>query len=354
VVAPGLTGEAGDSVVLRRVAMALSQAFELRFVQIESVPRLRRLANLARLDLPPELLRYDGPINRDRLAQALAAEAPDLVLLLHEGAFLLLDQVEAAGLPCLLYPHNVHSLIGRTDPYWLSRLFVEPANRFERRRYGAAHAAMVCISEADRLALSANGVRNEALQVAPPGMPPLAPLAADATPSAQVVLTGSHGWWRKRRSLARFARSRGELDGRILVTDERALKLLGKGARLGRPQEITSGQTLQFGLIADYFTGGFKLKSLEYIAMNCIVLACCDIAMEFEGLPDAGLFIGEVRSKADVRHVIESFQAWPDAELVARFARFKAACARRFDWSRSLAPLTAAVAAQLAEAGRGR
>jgi hypothetical protein len=354
VVAPGLSGNAGDSVVLRHVAKALSEDFELSFVQIESVGRVDRLISLTRLNLPLELLRYDGAVKRKRLVDALAAEKPDMVLLLHEGAFLLLDEVKKAGLPCLLYPHNVHTLIGRTDPYWLSRVFLGPTTRFERKRYGDLYAAMVCISEADRLALEESALRAGETPVAPPGMPPLAPLSPDAVLSPEIVLTGSYGWWRKWRSLQRFARSPGELPSPALVTDERALGLLGASARLGQPQEVTTGKTVQFGLITDYFTGGFKLKSIEYVAMNCIVLACCDISMEFAGIPDGDVFVRRVASKADVRRAIEAFQAEPERELVERFARFRAACAERFEWTRSLKPLTDAVAARLAAQGEVR
>jgi hypothetical protein len=351
VVGPGMEGipsYAGDFVVTKRVVEALSQSFELEFMHLESVGWPRRLLNLARRDLPLELIRYDGAVNRKKLADAVAAHRPDMILLVHEGAFVLLDEVKKTGLPRLLFPHNVHSQIARTDPLWLSRAFLAPSMRFERRRCSDPGAALVCISKADRSALKAIGVRTDEARVAAPGMPPLAPLSPDAVLSTQVVLTGYYSWWRKLRSLKLFAKSPGEIGSPLLVVDETVQTLLGAEARLGQPKEVMTGQTVQFGLITDYFSGGFKLKSLEYIAMNCIVLSCCDISEEFADIPDGDLFVRRVKSKADVRRVIEEFKAYPEREIIERFARFKAACAAQYDWAVSLKPLREAVQARLA------
>ena len=137
-----------------------------------------------------------------------------------------------------------------------------------------------------------------------------------------------------------------------------ALEILGAE---GRPLNEAEGWSweagLRFGVVTDIFLGGFKLKSLEYVAKNCVVLSRSDIRAEFEGLPHAEEFVRYLAGgKAEAALTIEAMCRMPHAALIARFMEFKSACLRRFEWEACLSPLKQAAERRLGlslEAGNG-
>lgn len=334
-------GAGGDTVVYRKLEGYLGRRADLEVLELAPISRAAQLVNVAK-GIPPEAARYAGVRNRAALAERLARSRYDAVLFAHEAAFPLSDIPIPAGARKILYAHNAHSLIAGTDGSPAGRLLRMGATAFDRRWFGDRGAQVVCISRADLLGLRRIGVDRPDLRVAPPGAPPSVALAAGAAVIPELVLTGSYAWWRKRRDLLRFAEG-PPLAHPIRTDNETALAALGGQARAAGPAGIDWSAGLRFALITDRFQGGFKLKSLEYVALNGLILSFCDLSAEFEGLPHAEAFVRLVTSKAQVDAEIAAVMSQPQAEVLARYAAFKAACLARYEWDRCLQPLGEAV-----------
>ena len=340
--APG-GAHGGDEVIYRRSFAYLQRDYDTRIVELTSVGRPRQILEIAR-GAPPECTRYTGPENAQLLTRVLAEEQFDVVCLFNEVTFSYLAQVKAAGVPAVLVAQNVHSLVAATDPSPIARLFRPIAVGFERRWYADPAAALVCISRADVQGLKVAGVdRGADLWIAPPGCLPAKPLVAAAPVLAEAVLTGSYGWWRKRRDLKSFVGGPPALGLPILAADPVALEILGEQGQAIDTDSVDWSAGLRFGLITDAFVGGFKLKSLEYIANNCVVFSLSDIFVEYEGLPYAEEFVRITPTKAEAKRAIETTMGLPAREVVERFLVFKAACMERYEWEACLKPLGEAV-----------
>lgn len=328
----------GDTIVYRRWADYVAARMSLDTLELPPISRANQLWNVAR-GAPPEAARYDGAQNRQRLREALAREPYDIVLFAHECTFPLGDDPALASVRKVFFTQNLHSLIAKTDDSLAASLLRPGAARFERRWYGEPSARLLCISQADLAGLRALGVERDDVAVVPPGAPPQAPLAAPATIRPEAVITGSYGWWRKRRDLKRFASERPSLPVPILVRDASAAAILQDTESVIVGPEIDWSLGLRFGVVSDRFLGGFKLKAVEYVASNCVVVSFCDLRAEFAGLPHADEFVRFVHSKQDVAELIEDWLAAPAPPRIERFRVFKAACMERYDWERCLAPL---------------
>lgn len=335
--APSRDASGGDTIVYRRLAAYLAERTDMRLLELTPIPRLAQLYHVARAT-PPEATRYISRRNRRALRQALEGGDYDVVLFGHESTFPLSDEPAIASARKLFFAHNVHSLIAKTDRSLVARLTGAAARTFEKRWYADPSAELICISQADVRGLAEHGLGKAPAAVVPPGAPPPVALRADARVFPEAVLTGSYGWWRKRRDLKRFA-AEPPLPTPIRVADPLAEEILSRRDTPLAMGDLDWGAGLRFGLITDRFQGGFKLKSLEYVANNCMVLSLCDLSAEFEGLPHAEEFVRWVSGKAEMGDVIAKTLAQPQAELLARFAVFKAACMARYDWSQALAPL---------------
>ena len=272
----------------------------------------------------------------------------DLAVLFNEVTFPMLTPVAREGVPAVLVAQNTHSLVAATDPSLIGR-FMEPiAAAFERRWYANQAARLIVISNADLAGLRRVGVRRDDILLAPAGAPPASRLTRDAPVLQEAVITGSYGWWRKRRDLKTFALG-PSLGAPVYAVDPVALAILGaEGRCLIEAGGWSWEKGLRFGLVTDRFLGGFKLKSVEYVAKNCVVLSLSDIRAEFEGLPHAEEFVRYIGGgKAEAARTIELMCQEPHAPTIARFLEFKSACMRRFEWEACLAPLRQAAEQRL-------
>jgi hypothetical protein len=188
------------------------------------------------------------------------------------------------------------------------------------------------------LGLRASGVGRAPVFVAPPGAPPAAAFPAPFRVADTIVLTGSYGWWRKRRDLQAFLES-ATAAVPIYTADREAQAIIAQAGFPLVEAKPDIAAALHFGLITDRFEGGFKLKSLEYVAGNCVVLAFCDLSLEFEGLPHAGEFIRKIASVEEARGIMVAMQAENPVALGQRFHAFREACLARYEWNACLAPL---------------
>lgn len=334
----------GDTVVYRRLTEYVAARTRMRLLELAPISRLAQFYHVARAT-PPEATRYISARNRQALRRELQSGAYDVVLFGHESTFPLSDDPLLGVARKILFAHNVHSLIAATDTSLLARLTRPAARAFERRWYGDTSATLICISQADARGLRAQGVNRNDIRVAPPGPPPPAPLAEAAGLLPEAALTGSYGWWRKRRDLQRFAAG-PPLPTPVLVSDPLAAEILRRSDTPIAQGPVDWGAGLRFGLITDRFQGGFKLKSLEYVANNCLVLSMCDLSAEFEGLPHAAEFVRCVRDKREMGRAMTELLRDPPAGLLERFRTFKAACMARYEWERALAPFGEALAGE--------
>lgn len=166
------------------------------------------------------------------------------------------------------------------------------------------------------------------------------PSVASKTPprafSGEIVLSGSLGWKIKARDLDWFAEITPAIAKRPLlpktwyVTEgfrrrEAPIELLSD-------KELPNDEQLRIGIIADRFIAGFKMKSLWYIANNCLVFSFADIRDEFAGLPGAEICVSYVRDQKEFEKRLDDLFCHPQDELLQAFVRFKSACFSRFDW----------------------
>lgn len=330
---------AGDEIVYGRSIEYLSKSMQVDVCELEPIGRVRQLFEIAK-GAPPETTRYLGEENWKRVYRAIEDTRPDVVCFFNEVTFPFLTVAKSAGIRSVLAAHNVHSVVAATDRDIRTRVFKPLAVQFERKWYDDEAAELVCISNLDVEGLRKAGIRRERIFVAPPGCPAPVTLCESAMLVPEIILTGSYGWWRKRRDLKRFALG-APLPTKIIAFDETARLILGSQA--AQPQSTSSNweTCIRFGLITDSFLGGFKLKALEYVAKNCIVLSACDISLEFAGLPHADEFIRKISGKNDVWRTIEQASRSPD--LIERFREFKIACTGKFNWEHCLLPLRDAV-----------
>lgn len=333
----------GDEVMYRRSIEYLARTMTVDICELQSVSRLEQILEL--LDgTPPELTRFVGEANREIVSKAIAVHSPDVCCFHNEVTFHCLDVAKAAGIGAVLFAHNVHSLVAATDPDLWARALKHFARRFERKWYADEAAELVCISRGDIAGLRNAGVGRSKIWISPPGCPPETGLADPAVVRPEIVLTGSYGWWRKRRDLKVFAEG-APLPAKIVTFDPTARDILGDQAASHGPADLDWSSNLRFGLITDRFLGGFKLKALEYVARNCVILSACDLSEEFRELPHASVFVRTIRSKEQAWQIIRSLQERSDT--VSSFREFKAACLRTYNWETCLQPLAQAIEAAL-------
>jgi hypothetical protein len=332
---PKAAPQAGDQVHVRKMVPWLQARLDLNVLELGEVERPRRLINLMH-GWPFEMTGLWSPENRRLLRDAIATHRPDYVYLINEALFPFARDITDAHV--VLFAMNSISSLAVTDPSPSVRLMAPLARAYEDRYFKPRERqTLTLVSRADARWLRQRFATAERFPIAVPGALPSAPLDDDAEVRREILIAGSYDWWRKRRDLQDFARH--DLRAPILVTDSRAAQVLGSLARQIDLKALDTRHALRFGVVTDRFLGGFKLKSLEYVANNAMVLSRSDIRPDFEGLPDAPLFVRYTPEVADVGAAIDTITAIPPTELIARFKRFQAACGERFAWEACLQPL---------------
>jgi len=331
----------GDEVYDSRVLASLRElGHNVEVCHPEPVSRLREAALLASGCLPYLRTRYATLRNRRAIVEK--SRSVDVVIGSWEPFEGLLRRLPR---PCILIIHNV---ISRSLPAVFpgsvaARLSAYRARLWERRCYRAENfAAIGALSSRDLAYLETLTHRPRLLRLTP-GMPSLAELAPDAEFKSEIVLSGTFGWFPKRRDTVMFAQQYAALDNRFRVRAE-ALPEEAVAALhpLSAPSADEIASAMRLGVITDRFEAGHKLKTLAYIAHNEIVLSFSDVSFDFQHIPDHDLFIQRVHTVEDIARVVSSLRNIPLPELRDRFRQFKQACARSFTWQ--------AVAERLVEA----
>lgn len=338
-------GNGGDEVMYSHSLKYIDRmGITYDVIELQPVSRTMKMLNLLRL--PAEIAGYAGYQNVERVRNALAQSVYDSVIFFNEVTFPSLPGGKHSGLRPILAAHNVQSVVASSDPSPIVRATGFLARAFERRYYADPDVALVCISQGDVDGLRAARIHRRDIAIAPPGAPPAADLVASAQILPVAVITGSYGWWRKKRDLRRLAAGAWTLPQPILANDLEALSIMGDKAE--RMEAMDWSSAVRFGIVSDRFVGGFKLKLLEYIANNCIVLACCDLSREVAALPHAAEFVRKISGLPEAAKVIAELSG-DNRAMIERFRIFKKACLERYAWDNCLQPLGETVRQNLAE-----
>jgi hypothetical protein len=337
-------GEPGDEVFDRRTIAALGdQGHSVDLFHPIPIGRSREIVNLLS-GLPHYRARFESVTNLSEIhlrnggydATICSLEAFDgLARALCPPAIMILHNITSRSLPAI-FPRNP-----------IAAMAAARARRWERRWYRSKYfAAIATLSIRDRDYVQ-NLEGRPSVLLLPPGMPPCADLAVDATLSGEIVLSGTFDWIPKHRDILIFARDYVGLPHRLPV---RAHALPSEATRLLQPSPMPSARetraAIRFGLITDRFEAGHKLKTLAYLADNQIVLSFADVGFDFMHIPDHDFFIRRVRSVAGIASHVDAVSSLPAAVIRDRFSRFRQACAKYFTWS--------AVATTLLEAATRR
>jgi hypothetical protein len=241
--------------------------------------------------------------------------------------------------PVALLLHNITSSAIRSvfPTHPLARLLARRGERWEQRAYGDRRLRAVATLSVNDQRYVQRLSHGTPVLYTPPGMPPLTALSEHAQFVPELLLSGTYGWFPKRRDVLAFAREYAALlpaqrlpvlaDG---LPEQAVLQL---SPRPSASADLTSA--MRIGLITDRFESGHKLKTAYYLANNAIVLSFADVTKDFESLPDYAFFIRRIRRASDIARHVDELRALPAEQLRGRMVAFKAACQAHFSWDAS-------------------
>jgi hypothetical protein len=329
----------GDVIVLRHVIARLGRHYDCEVLTVTAAGRVAKVANILLNQVPSEWSAYYS----DRWFEAVRKLTTDndyaRVFILYEALFYLAEAVRPGPAKAVLYSHNVPSQYSSGENF-LETALHRLAVKAEMRWYAPVNGEVVFISKSDRDAAVRAELATPDARVAPPGAPPAKPLADDATFVGEAVITGSYNWWRKRRDLKAFAAGCGDVV--VHGFDPWIKKTLPASRLYASADDFDWSSHLRLGVVTDRFPGGFKLKTLEYVARNCAVFSSAPVMSDFADLPYADRFVFDNQQPEQIAEVSRALAARDPATLRREFLAFKEACCARYDWDRSLEPLLSA------------
>jgi hypothetical protein len=169
-------------------------------------------------------------------------------------------------------------------------------------------------------------MKSEILRV---GCSPLR-IPAPTTWRLELYLSGNYQWSLKRNSLERFMSS---YDGCFQSLIEPGCDVLSRSfekytvPELRNPKDFT---ILRVGIIFDDFLSGFKLKSLDLIVKNCIIISFADIREEFAHIPGYEKFVIYVRDYDEFKDFLNNLVVTD--ETLIEFSKFKSSVIDSFSW----------------------
>lgn len=284
--------------------------------------------------LPPAIARFQTSQNRNRARAALQEFRPDGIVLSHESSLHLLELASICSIPAVLLCHNIMAAGYRRRNTLPDLIYASLFQNYERR-LAQCPVPVTAISAHDRRQAS-EAYLLETAAICPPGvLPDSMPIARDARFDKEVLISGNYDWRLKRQDLKRFFEEAQacELD--------RALKLrLSQGAAKYAPSGMKfctnipePNRSCSIGLVVDRFEAGFKLKALEYVSTGRMIASYCDLSAEFEGAPDAQLFVRQIHRASDLVEIATELSELPDC--ASRFADFQTWAISHYSWRES-------------------
>jgi hypothetical protein len=332
---------AGEEVVDRKLKAELrALGHQIDDFYPLPVSRVRELFNLSVRRLP---------YYRARFESAASVEAVRGISRSYDAAVVSWEPFDRLALespiPVVLLLHNItSSAIRSVFPHnLLARYLANRSDLWEHRAYESRRlSAIATLSVADQRYV-ASIAQNTPVLYTPPGMPPVSELSADARFVPELFVSGTYGWFPKRRDVLAFAREYAACAAKLPVVAD---ALPPAAQALVRPYAATLGDTthsIRLGLITDRFESGHKLKTAYYLANNAIVLSYANVSRDFEPIPDHGFFVRKISTASDIARHAAEVQAIEPAELRARLAAFKLSCQEKFSWRRSASVLAQAL-----------
>jgi hypothetical protein len=329
----------GDVVVLRHVMARLAKRYDCQLLTVEAAGRAAKVANIILNQVPSEWSAYYSDHWFETVRAVTTANSYARVFILYEALFYLAEAVRPGDAKVVLYSHNVPSQYSSGENFVETALH-RLAVKAEMRWYAPVNGEVVYISKSDRDAAVRAELATAQTRVAPPGAPPPKPLADDATFVPEAVITGSYNWWRKRRDLKAFAAGCGDVA--VHGFDPWVKEILPSSRFYASAEDFDWSSHLRLGVVTDRFPGGFKLKTLEYVARNCAVFSSAPLMADFAHLPYADRFVFDNQQPEQLREVGRELAARDPAALRREFLAFKTACCAYYDWDRCLEPLLSA------------
>lgn len=320
---------AGDAIYNRRIVADLEPRHAVRVVNVASRP--------GRVGRVVEAVWRAKPHDRQRLsvAEVVARHGQDLawadvVVLSHEALDFLAGRLDR---PVVVIAINCSSGIMRqTAPVGVKDLLGALYEAYERRLYADRPGfATVTLSEGDAAHLRRVGARP---RIAWPGAPAPFREGPFTRIEPRLHISGSYDWWAKRRDVVSFAQEVRESALRDLVVAHEPLPAPVDWIRVEPdPERRFARAALEFGLVADRFAAGFKLKSGYYIANGMVVLTRCDLTPDYADLPHHDEFVVRISHPQEADAIMRRYVQEDGEGRLRRFDLFRRAALEKFTWA---------------------
>jgi len=332
---------AGEEVVDRKLKAELrALGHQVDDLYPQPVSRARELFNLSVLRLPYYRARFESAAS----VTAIRTVAPS-----YDAAVVSWEPFDRLALsspiPVVLLLHNITSSAIRSvfPDNLLARYLAHRSDLWEHKAYADRRLSAIATLSLNDQRYVAGIAGGLPVIYTPPGMPPVSELSANARFVPELFVSGTYGWFPKRRDVLAFAREYAASSDKLAVVAD---GLPAEAQALVRPYAATptdvSG-SIRLGLITDRFESGHKLKTAYYLANNAIVLSYANVSRDFEQITDHRFFVRKISTASDIaRHSAEVLAVEP-ARLRERLAAFKLQCQEKFSWQRSASVLAQAL-----------
>lgn len=312
-----------------------------RFTPLPVSP-FRKSLNTA-LGIPVYRASYHSRENTRRLRHSIEKACPELVIISWEPFDSLVRNID---LPVIMILHNVTSNsikeVFRGNP--LIKLYSIRIKTWERQLYRRKNIKSLITLSEDDACLVKKLVGSKPVQVISPGMPKAAP-APKAEVRPELLISGTYGWFPKRRDLRRFVRYVAKaLEFPLICLWDHPLPDGISMPDSGSYTDVHNwSPAVRFGFVPDTFVSGFKLKTGSYISNNCIVISCSDFGSDYADLPHQSTFMRKILSLDEIKPIVDEIAMMSPNDLTSMFQQFKTATINRFSWSTALEKLDSTI-----------
>jgi hypothetical protein len=332
---------AGEEVVDRKLKAELRLlGHQVDDLHLLPVSRARELFNLSLRRLPYYRARFESAAS----IAAIRTTAPK-----YDAALVSWEPFDRLALespiPVVLLLHNITSSAIRSvfPGHPLARYLARRSDLWEHKTYADRRLSAIATLSINDQRYVSGIAKGLPVLYTPPGMPPAAELSANARFVPELFVSGTYGWFPKRRDVLAFAREYAACADKLAVVAD---ALPAQAQALLRPHAATLSDVesaIRFGLITDRFESGHKLKTAYYLANNAIVLSYANVSRDFEHIADHQFFVRKISTASDIARHAAEVSAIEPAQLRARMTAFKEQCQQDFSWRRSASVLAQAL-----------
>jgi hypothetical protein len=321
----------GDAVYDRKAIMSLPKRLTVELLPIAATrSALTKLIRAVRHNLPHDRAPYFSSATVSSLSTTLQSNSFDVVVVSHES----LDWVATlTDLPVVFIAHNVTSEYAYqvTRPNILAKMVRSLYQRYELKRFSNRRAIKILtLSTEDKNALLELDRRQD-IAVAMPGATNRISLNANPVLEPGLYISGTYGWAPKVRDLLRFTSEFRRLPKRppIYFLGELPKEV---GDMLGASLASKEAGNFRVGVITDRFRAGFKLKLLEYIMYNYLVISFSPLPSDIMDIRGAGKFLRYAPNVTAAMAILDELRSSNIKTFVEDFDKFKSDVSRKFNW----------------------